>query len=265
MGVRLTVTVPAGTTSLAVWRVSTATGHAAYVRGWEAGALSGSQTTVLLFDWEAPLGVALVYYAQTLAPLPVSAVGSTAPLTLTDTRDWLVDLARPTNTFPITVEALPELQFDGPTGVHRVLDRRDPILTQAPLWTPSGALSIVTATRSERDRARTILGGGVAFLLRTPPAEGVGNMYLGVTGLREQRLSRLALHDDRRFVADVVQVARPDPTVFVPEPPLTYSERLATWPKYRDATATGKSYQELAYTFPADRIDPIPPWLPDDV
>jgi hypothetical protein len=220
---------------------------------------------VIVPDWEVPLSVQVVYYAQATVAGAASATGASVPFTVTDTRDWLVDLARPTNSFPVTVEAFPELAFEGPTGVHRVLDRRDPILTTAPLWTPTGTLAIVTATKSERDRARTILGGGVAFLLRTPPGEGVGNMYLGVTGLREQRLSRLATHYDRRFAAEVVQVARPDPTVFVPEPPLTYADRLAAWPKYQDATATGKSYAELAYTFPPDRIDPIPPWLPDDV
>jgi hypothetical protein len=262
-GVKITVGLPASSTALTVWRVSTATGNQAYVRGWQATATSASSLSI--FDWEVPLGVEVTYYATATVAGVESAVGASAPLTVDDDQDWLVDLARPTNTFPILVEALPELAFSGPIGVHRVLDRRDPILTTAALWTPTGTLAFVTETVEERDRARAILGTGVAFLLRTPPEHGVGNLYLGVTGFNEQRVSRLALHEDRRFSVGVVQVARPDPTLYVPIPPLTYTDRLATWPLYQDATATGNTYGELAYTFPPGRIDPGPPWPPSDV
>ena len=262
--VRLTIEASAGADTLDVWRVATETGHVAYVRGWQGRAITG--TSVLLYDWEVPLGVEVTYYARSYDGAVASATGSAAALTVDDERDWLVDLARPTNTMPILVESLPELVFEGPVGVHRVLDRRDPILTTAALWTPAGVLSFFTLTELERDRARTILGAGLAFLLRTPPERGVGNIYLGlVRGMREQRPSRLAQHWERRFVAEVVQVERPDPTVFVPLAPLTYAERSDLFATYADATATGKSYQEIAYTFPADRVDPVPPWLPDDV
>jgi hypothetical protein len=266
MGVKITVEQPAGADALTVWRVTTATGHLAYVRGWVDHATSAA--TVILFDWEAPLGLELVYYAQADVAGAASDVGQAGPLELDDDRDWLVDLARPTNTMPVLVEALPELGYEGPVGVHRVIDRRDPILTAAPLWTPSGTLTFTTATLAERDRARDILGGGFAFLFRTPPEHGPGNLYLGVTGLRIARASRLALHEDRLFVVDVVQVARPDASVFVPLAPLTYRERLDRWATYRDVAATGMSYQEIAYTFPDDGSggpSPYPPWPPDDV
>lgn len=263
---KLTVGIPAGATALDVWRVSTASQHKAFVRGWQGGDPKGA-AELLIYDWEVPLDVEVVYYAQATVAGAPSDVGSSAPLVVVDDRDWLVDLARPTNTFPILVESLPELAYDAPIGVHRVLDRRDPVLTTAILWTPSGTLTFVTASLDERERARNALGAGFAFLLRTPPNRGVGNLYLGVTGLREQRVGRLALHEDRRFIVDVVQVARPDASVFVPLPPLTYRQRLATWATYRDVVDTGLSYQEIAYTFPGDTTgaSPVPPWLPDDV
>lgn len=265
LGAKLTVGLPTGATALTVWRVATATGNLAYIRGWQGTATTASSLSI--FDWEVPLGVAVTYYATaTVAGVESDVgIGTPSPFTVMDDRDWLVDLARPTNTFPVLVESLPALDYGGPVGVHRVLDRRDPVLTTAALWTPSATLSITTETREERDRARAILGAGVAFLLRTPPERGVGNLYLGVTGLREQRISRIAQAYDRRFVAEVVQVARPDPHVYVPLPPLTYADRQATWPLYQDATATGSSYQDLAYTFPPGRVDPSLPWPPDDV
>lgn len=256
--VKLTLGLAAGTTSVTLWRVSTATGHSAYVRGWYARETGAA--TVLAFDYEAPLGVELVYYVD-----PGYTPSATAPVVVESDQDWLVDLGRPTNTMPILVESLPEASLGGPVGVHRILDRRDPILTAAAAWTPGGTLTFVTATLEERDRARAALGAGVPFLLRTPPERGVGNLYLGVVNLAEQRVSRLALHADRRFVVETVQVARPDPQVFIPAPPLSYADRLATWATYADVTATGKSYQELAYETPPGGVDPFPPWLPDDI
>lgn len=264
LAAKLTVGFPVGTVEASVWRVATVTGNAAFVRGWQERPTS--VTTALIYDYEVPFGVELVYYAQSWDNLgSPSPLAQSAPLTVDGGDCWLVDLARPTNSFPIDVEALPELSFAGPIGVHRILDRRDPVLTTAAAWTPSGTLSFITATELERDQARAILGGGTAVLLRTPPEQGVGNLYLGVANLSEQRVSRLSLHPDRRFVVEVVQVARPDASLYVPGPPMTYRERLATWPKYADAKATGKSYQELVYVFPPGRIDPNPPWLPDDV
>lgn len=262
--VRLTVTFPAGTAKASVWRTATASGNEAFVRGWQER--TTGVTEAIIYDYEVPLGVEVTYYAQAWDSGDVaSAVGASSPLTFDDDRDWLVDLARPTNTYPILVESLPELVFSTPVGVHRVLDRRDPILTTAPSWTPQGTLTFTTSTKGERDRARTILGGGTAVLLRTPPERGVGNLYCGVLNMREQRASRLAIHADRRFVVDVVQVARPDPRLFVPTAPLTYAELLAEYVTYRPLRDTGLSYQEVAYTFPDDRIDPNVPWLPDDV
>lgn len=264
VAVKLTIGFAVGTTLASVWRVATVSGNQAFVRGWQENATGVA--TAILFDYEVPLGVEVVYHAEAWDSGGVSSpVAASAPITVDDERDWLVDLARPTNTFPILVESLPALAFAGPVGVHHVLERRDPILTTAPAWTPTGALTFTTVDELERDRARTILGGGGAVLLKSPPERGVGNLYFGVTNLVEQRVSRLGQHADRRFAAELVQIARPDPALYVPAPPLTYRERLAEWPTYQDVVDTGSTYQELAYTFPADRIDPIIPWLPDDV
>ena len=262
LGVVVSVTPPAGATAITLWRVSTRTGNSAFVRGWAPRAVSGAGVAQA-HDWEVPLGVEVVYYATATVAGAESAVGASAPLTVDDKRDWLVDLARPTNSLPVDVEGLPELSYDGPVGVHRVLDRRDPVLTTGALWTPNATLSVFAVGDLERQRVRTILGSGLPFLLRTPPEHGVGNAYLGVLGLREQRVSRLAVHGDRRFVVDVVQVARPDAALFVPQAPLSYRERLATWPTYADVPDL--SYEENAYTFPPESVDPSPPWPPSDV
>jgi hypothetical protein len=125
---------------------------------------------------------------------------------------------------------------------------------------------LVTGTEGERDQVRTVLGSGYPCLLRTPPAQGVGNMYVGVTGFTEARASRVALHDDRRFRIACVQVERPDPSVYVPLAPMTYDLVAATYASYAELLAAVGSYDELAYTYPeGGEPGGAVPWLPDDV
>jgi len=262
--VRATVGLPAGAVTLTLERTSTRTGNVAQVRGAVDRPVAGLATAVV-YDYEAPLGVELVYRVVAVDAAYAWAE-QRATITVHDSRDWLVDLARPTNTMPVLVEALPALDYDGPVGVHRILERRDPVLTTSTLWTPTGALSFVTPTLADRDRARAILGAGVTVLLRTPPERGVGNLYLGVEGMAEQRVSRLAQYADRRFVVDVVQVARPDPGLFAPVAPLTYRARLEQWATYRAVVDLHVSYQDLAYVDADGPASPGGlPWLPDDV
>jgi hypothetical protein len=264
--VRATIGLPAGAITVTLERTATATGHRAFVRGVYQHNVAGLATLVV-YDYEAPLGVELLYTATATDASSASATAQAGPITIADQRDWLVDLARPTNTMPIAVQSLPELSYAGPTGVHRVLERRDPVLTTSTLWTPTGTLTFTTSTRGERDRARAILGAGVTALLRTPPSRGVGNLYFGIEELAEQRPSRLAAHDHRRFVVGLVQVARPDPELFSPSPPLTYARRLELWATYRAVVALGVSYQELAYTDGGGGTASPGglPWLPDDI
>jgi hypothetical protein len=271
LAVKTTVVAPTGTRKLELWRTASDTGHDAGVRGYYPMLFDpplSSPLDLLAYDWETPLGIDVVYRARvTIDDTHVSPPGESAAVAITSDQDWLTDLGRPTNSMPILVESLPELRYDTPVGVHRVLDRRDPVLTSAPAWTPAGQLTFTTETEQERDRARVIIGAGLPVLLRSPPERGVGNLFLGVVGFSEQRISRYAPHADRRFLLDIIQVARPDPSLFAPVPPLTYRERLAEWPLYSDVLVLGLSYQELPYA--ADQTGELvqisPPWLPDDV
>lgn len=265
--VELTVTVPSPDDRLTVSRVGPS-GVPAVVRG--AGELEVAAGTLIVRDYEAPLGVELTYTATswqdaTPAELESDTDVVTVPSSPADD-PWLVDLTQPGNTQRVLVEGLAELEYQAPAGVHEVLGRRSPIVTTDVARTPTLELVLVTAGELERERARAALGNGAPLLLRTPPEHGVGNLYLFTTGWSEQRLGRLALYGDRRLVVRAQQVERPDPQLFTPGAGFgTYAQVLAEFATYAALLAAVATYDELAYDYTALLpIDSVP-WPPADV
>jgi len=242
-------------------------GSTADVRGHSRQTLDG--TAVIAHDYEAPLNLPLIYTVTTYdsaGNVTGTATAAAFTITWTECESWLVDLARPTNSLVITIQSLDALTFDFATGVHRVLNRRAPVLTTLPAWTPSGELVVLTGTLGERDQVRDLLGNGYPILVRSSPDQGIGNMYLGVTQFIEERFLTLGVRSERRFRIQVVQVERPDPGLFVPIPPNTYQHVKDTFATYADLKAAVVTYDQLAYTLPPDgESSPIEPWLPDDV
>ena len=262
--VRVTVNVPAGATSLALWRVGPS-GVSAFVRGWKSGQTTGG-ATLIVRDYEAALDVPLNYYASASnaeGTGPTSAVHSiTIP---SNGEDWLCDLTRPANSRPVVVESLDLLQHEAPHGVHRVLARRDPVVVSDVAWTWTSELRFVTLTDEDHEGAHSALGNGVPILLKSPPERGVGNAYLSVPQWSEGRISRIAMNPERRFVCSVVQVQRPDPGLYVPTPPMSYAELKAKFATYATLKAQRATYDDAMYDYTvADPESPIK-WLPDDV
>lgn len=266
--VKVTVVVPAGDDRLTVLRTGPS-GTPAIVRG--AGELvvtAGS--TVIVRDYEAPLGVPLTYTA-TSWPIATPASTESASDTITvpsssADNPWLVDLAKPTNTLRVILESLAELEYRQASGVHEVLNRRSPIVTGDLARTPTFDLVFVTLELAERERARAALGNGTPLLVRTPPEHGVGNLYLfPSSGWSEQRVSRLALETVRRFTVRAQQVERPDPTLYVPTAPTTYAAVAAAFADYAALAAARSSYDALAYDYAAGEPTSTVPWPPDDV
>jgi len=64
----------------------------------------------------------------------------------------------------------------------------------------------------------------------------------------------------------VVQVERPDPSVFQPVPPNTYAQVAADFTDYAELLATVGRYDDLAYwDFGGGAASGTLPWLPADV
>ena len=260
----LAVTIPAGTTSLSVSRTGPS-GVSAGVRGYSPLTISG-QTLVNVRDLEAPLGVTLTY------TVTVSDASSSSATTLTvfvaaggcsDT--WLTDLARSTNTQKVIIEALDELAYEAPTGVHWIIDRRTPIVSGDVAHTPTFELDLLTETDDQRERARAALGNGIPVLLRTPPDQGIGNLYLSVLDWKEQRILKQGSAQDRRFAVSAVQVDRPDPGLYVPTGVATYASVRSSYATYAALNAARASYDAVLWDYTGAEAVDIVAWPPADV
>ena len=257
---------PAGTESLQLWRTGPS-GTRAYVRGW-APPGSAYAPPLTVRDYEAPLGVPLVYEAAALDASGVvletaEPVTFTVPAAAVDD-PWLVDIARPLNSLRVVVERFGEYDYDSPVGVHRVLNRRTPVVTGDASWAYKARLVFCTVDEDARTRARDALGNGVAVLLRTPPEQGVGNAYLAPVSFDEARVSRIAQYAERRFTVECVQVDRPDPSLYVPAVPVAYEAVAERYASYAAVAAAVPSYDALLYDYSAEG-SPVVPWPPDDV
>lgn len=263
--VRATLTIPAGVTR--VWlRRKSPSGAEEFVRGVSGLAVTPS-TVLEVYDYEAPIGVALEYHASSAnASGETSTTDTVATITVPalDTDDpWLVNIGQPTNTQQIAVESLVELEYAVPVGVHRVISRRAPIVTSDVAPTPAFELVFTTETEVARDRARATLGDGMPVLLRTPPAQGVGSSYFAVLSWSEQRPSRLALHADRLFRVRAQEVDRPDAKLFVPTTLIaSYATVLDDYADYGDLEARAETYSAMLFTYGGPGT--VEPWPPED-
>ena len=264
--VRLTYMVAADGTAVTFTRTGPS-GTTTAIRGW-ANRPATANTTVAPRDFEAPIGVPITYTGQTLDSTGAVIDTQTVMITIPsegcgDT--WLNDLARSQNTMRILIETLPELDFPVPNSVHEIITRRAPIVSSDIAHTPQFELSFITENLDERDRARATLGNGVPVLLRTPPEDGIGNLYLAVLGFKEQRLVTRGVEDDRRFVVTGRQVERPDPVLYVPGAPTTYDEVKARFDTYQDLKDQRVNYDAVLYDWTGEQPSDIVPWPPDDV
>lgn len=265
-GVIADVGIPAGAVSLFLSRVADS-GVITYVRGANPlTVLPSSSETVR--DFEPPIGVPITYTAVVANATGEQSPAVSAAITLpsggcSDT--WLTDIAAPSNTQRVIIEALAELEYEAASGVHYVLNRRTPIVTSDIARAPSFELSLLTETDGEREKTRAALGNGVPILLRTPPENGIGSVYFIPTDWKEQRIITLATVQDRRFVISCVQVDRPDPILYVPVFTATYAGIRDAYDAYSELDTSRDTYDDVLHDPAGAEAANIVPWPPSDV
>ena len=263
--VRISTTIPAGANRATIERTGPS-GEPAGVRHFVDATVSPGP--LIARDFEAPIGVPLVYRVTTWTDGSPTLVVSEATITIpsagcSDT--WLTDLVRTANTQRLPIESLTELVYGVPASVHWILSRRTPIVTSDVANTPTFELALLTGSDEQREATRATLGNGVPVLLRTPPEDGIGNLYFAVVGFTEQRITTLGTDPNRRFVVSAVQVERPDPLLYVPLAPVTYAHVKAQFATYADVKAQRATYDALAFDYAGRAPEDVIPWPPSDV
>lgn len=258
MATILTVAVPATTVKLSIWRVGPSGAIAGVRSVYPLTGLSGLAQTLVIRDFEVPLDVDVYYRSRAFdagdnpGPIygPVHHIVGADASPMAD--DWLCDLMRSANTRQVRVESIEQLGYEAQQGVHHVLGRRTPVVTSDVVGTPTMQLVFTTDEWPDApDALRTALGTGAPVLLRTPPDRGVGNMYLQPSSWTEQRISRIAFAENRRFTVDCQQVDRPDPTLFKPIAPVNYADVKANYGTYTNVTTLAGTYDDLQYDYGA--------------
>jgi len=226
-------------------------------------------TSLTIYDYEAPIGVPLTYYAQSgngageISATPTSGTIEVPSAGCSDT--WLTNLAMPANTVRLPIEYQEQLVYAIPTAVHKVIGRRAPIVASDLAPTPAFEVAVLTETDLEREQARATLGDGISVLLRTPPELDIGNLFFAVLSWAEQRIVRDGTVSDRRFAVQGQEVERPDPKLYVPSTLIaSYQDVRDENADYEEVRALHETYESLLITYGAGPGATVEPWPPRD-
>jgi hypothetical protein len=126
--------------------------------------------------------------------------------------DVFFDPYSPANERALNVESFAMLEFGTNGEVVRPYGRADPIvITDVRQW-PTGTLRVITLDADERVWLEALLATGRIIGFRPDPALAVGlpaTSHLYVGKVIQERVSRLARHQERRWTLDVTLVAAP--------------------------------------------------------
>jgi hypothetical protein len=183
-----------------------ATGYVTAVRGAEratlvVGAWVGD-------DFEAPLDVAF-YYRATSADRPGEQLTSATYSIASGGSTWLKHPGKPFLNSKVTVGAAPSLTRPVAQGVFDVLGRSAPVAVTMRRNSARGELSLVTATDNERYVLLSLIDDGSPLYLQTPAGFGIGNVYVAVGEVAENRIGGLGAVTDRLWSLPFTVIDRP--------------------------------------------------------
>ncbi|MEU3447257.1 hypothetical protein AB0H29_08500 [Streptomyces thermolilacinus] len=199
---------------LTLWRI-TPDGQRTLVRG-ASGLIEGVPLTadvVVVEDYEAPLGVAVRYYAETrTAGGALSAWRNTPTVTLpAGDADmcWLKDPGNPRRNIRLMVVRSPDWQRPIEQSVHRVQQRRNAIVYSGTRGGYEGSLVVWTTSDDEADRLDWLLDSGAVLLWQTGPDTHERDRYVSVGAVALPRLVPDRREDWREWTLPLIEQDMP--------------------------------------------------------
>ncbi|MGW4250576.1 hypothetical protein [Streptomyces californicus] len=169
-------------------------GNRAMVRGryglWD-GTHPITTDSMRVEDYEAPLGVATAYTAELVDPVTGQvqrrlATAVTIPWPDPD-RAWLKDPGNPQRNLVVTVAAQPSWTRPIEQAEYVVQNRRNKVVLSGVRQGREGEVQVWTHSDAERERLHWLLDPGNVLLWQTGPGLGVGDLYLTVGAVSEER------------------------------------------------------------------------------
>lgn len=217
------------------------------VRGADKARLSGG--TLILWDYEAPIGVELEYYVTIWAD-PTVELGSSASVFIRwdSEQDWLKDPLEPSRNMPINIVDPGDESFDTPAAFHTVLSRPAPLgIGEVRRAATGDALEILTVTAEQRAMLHRLTASGNVLLWQGSQESEVGNTYLMLRGMKKARPGRLRTDPERVWTLSYQEVL----------PPLGDIGAVVTVTDVALLYPTGQDLIDAGFTSGADFIEQV--------
>ncbi|MFD9069140.1 hypothetical protein [Streptomyces lasiicapitis] len=200
---------------------------------------------LIIEDYEAPLGVQVIYRIELYAPGETSpSTRSSHPVTIpAGDRNlaWLKDPGNPQRNLPVMVQRAPDWQRPIEQSTYRVKGRRNAVTLSGTRGGLEGELTVWTRTDDERAALHWILDSGTVLFWQAVPGMGVADMYVTVAQATEARTGGTAMDTWRAWTLPLTEADMPVTTGLGSSAGRTWQDVLAefdTWQQVLDTYAT---------------------------
>lgn len=230
--VKITASGWTGTASISC----TAAGVPAYIVRGADPIPAGTPDPVVVYDYEAPLGVPLTY------ALTDDAGTVQADTYIAADTAWLCHPSLAYLNRPVSVEAQTDSTWEGTGTEFDVLGSPYPLVLTSVRNSRSGTLQLIVAVGTERFDLMNLLADGSLLLLRSPCASVDDSRWLHIRSVREEPLGDGAEY--RRWTLDYRVGSRPPGGVLL-DPSWTYDSLPPLHATYGDLASAFSDYYAL--------------------
>lgn len=210
------------------------------------GVASTTGVGAVAFDHEAPLDESVTYRAtSTQSGTVVTSSAVTVP---SDTGSlgsnmWLTHPLKPSLSQLLTVEGIAPAVRKGRAGILPVINRADPIAMTDVRQSPTGTITVATATVPEATALRALLADGQTLQVRAPGTWGVW-MYVVIGDVDEVSAVGVGSNPERVWQLPYTAVGRPASTS-QGAVGTTYADAKSSYATYALLKAGETTYNDL--------------------
>lgn len=198
-----------------VYRV-TGDGKRTFVRGL-SGLLDGTTAVtsdlMVIEDYEAPLLTPVSYRIELIDAVSGSIGSRTSEPVIVEHSDrnrvWIKDPGYPLRNMQVMVQKAPSWQRPIEQAAYVVRGRRNKVILSGPRQGLEGDLSIWTLSDDDRNALHWLLDSGNVVLWQAAPGMGVGDMYVNIGQITEDRTGGTAMDEIRAWTLPLIEADSP--------------------------------------------------------